>query len=246
MLAPPRTGTFASVEGLTLETNGSRLTARLDRPDGNLLSLAMCDALVDILTHPPEGAHVLVIEGAGDTFCMGRERSVGTADSLGDEVRRLIAVHEALLHTRLVTVAQVHGDAAGFGVGLAALCDVGIGVRSLTFSFPEVRIDLAPSLVLAWLPRIVGRRQAFWMTATGEPVTGEQAVPMGLLNRVVEDSLELEAEVKACVETLQGHSPRVHAQIKAMLRSSASLSEEQAYELSADQLVVGSLLRRID
>lgn len=239
------TTTVPSVEGLTLETDGSRLTARLDRPDGNLLSLAICDALVDVLTHPPEGAHVVVIEGAGDSFCMGRERTVGTAASLGDEVRRLIAVHEALLRTPLVTIAQVNGDAAGFGVGLAALCDVGIGVRSLRFSFPEVRIDLAPSLVLAWLPRVVGRRQAFWMTATGEPVTGEQAVHMGLLNRVVA-AAELEAEVTACVETLQSHSPRVHAQIKSMLRSSASLSEEQAYELSADQLVVGSLLRRID
>lgn len=232
-------------DGLTLERDGSRLTVRIERPEGNLMTLPMCDSLASILRNPPDGAHVLVIEAAGDTFCLGRERTAATPDDLPSEVRRLINLNEALLHTPLVTIARVQGDAAGFGVGLAALADVAVAVRAAKFGFPEVTIDLAPALVLAWLARVIGRRQAFWMTATGERVTGDNAVQLGLVNEVVDDDAALDAAVARRVKALQERSPRVHSEIRAMLRSAAALTEEQAYELSADRLVLGSLRRRM-
>ncbi|MGH3384249.1 MAG: enoyl-CoA hydratase/isomerase family protein [Nocardioidaceae bacterium] len=233
----------AVADGLTLDRDGARLTARLDRPDGNLMSLAICDALAALLRTPPDGVHVLVLEAAGDAFCLGRERTAATPEDLPREVRRLIALNEALLHTSLVTVAKVQGDAAGFGVGLAALTDVAIAVRTARFGFPEVTMDLAPTLVLAWLARVVGRRQAFWLTATGETVGGDEAVRIGLVNEVVDDT-DLDSAVDSRVAALLERSPRVHTEIRAMLRSAATLTEEQAYDLSADKLVLGSLRRK--
>ena len=91
----------------------------------------------------------------------------------------------ALRTSPLVTIAEVHGDAAGFGVGLIAACDVAVAVSDAHFWFPEVGIDLAPALVLAWLPRVVGERQAFWLTATGERVAAARAQELGLVNEVV-------------------------------------------------------------
>lgn len=232
-------------EGLTAVRHGARMTVRLDREHGNLLSLAMCDALAQLLREPPEGVHVLVIEAAGESFCLGRERTAATPEDLPGEVRRLIAVNEALLHTPLVTVARVHGDAAGFGVGLAALADVAVATAEARFGFPEVSIDLAPTLVLAWLARVVGRRQAFWLTATGEKLSGDEAMKAGLVNEVVDDEAALDAAVERRVAALMERSPRVHAEIRSMLRAAADLSEEQAYTLSADRLVLGSLRRRM-
>jgi enoyl-CoA hydratase/carnithine racemase len=196
-----------------------------------------------VLTAPPSGVHVLVLTAAGDTFCMGRERTAASPDDLPTEVRRLIAVNEALAATPLVTVARVHGDAAGFGVGLAALCDVAVATRAARLSFPEVRINLAPALVLAWLPHMVGRRAAFWLTASGAPVSGEEAVRLGLLNEVTEDVDALDAAVAEKVAALLAGEPRVHNEIRSMLRSVNSLSVPQAYELAADRLVLGSLKR---
>ncbi|KWX57115.1 enoyl-CoA hydratase [Mycobacterium sp. NAZ190054] len=216
---------------------------RLDSPDGNLMTMAMCDALAGILTAPPDGVHVLVLSAAGDSFCLGRERTAATPDDLPDEVRRLIAVNDALAATPLVTVARVHGDAAGFGVGLAALCDVAVATRDARLSFPEVRINLAPALVLAWLPHMVGRRAAFWLTASGAPVCGDEAVRIGLVNEVVDDVDTLDAVVAKKVEVLLAAEPRVHTEIRAMLRSVESLSERQCYELAGDRLVLGSLRR---
>ncbi|KWX68855.1 enoyl-CoA hydratase/isomerase family protein [Mycobacterium sp. NAZ190054] len=230
-------------QGLTLELDGEVLTAVLDAPDGNLMTLDMCDALAAVLRDPPAGAHVLVLSAAGDQFCLGRERTAATPDDLPDEVARLVAVNEALATTRLVTVARVHGDAGGFGVGLAALCDVAVATEAAQLSFPEVRIDLAPALVLAWLPAVVGRREAFWLTATGESVAGAEAVRLGLLNEVVEDVAALDAAVSRRVQLLLRGKPRVHAEIRRMLRSMESLSPTQAYELAADRLVLGSMRR---
>ena len=235
--------THSTVTGLEFHRDGAVLTVRLDSADGNLMTMDMCDALAAVLTDPPEGVHVLVLSGAGEQFCMGRERTAATPDDLPNEVRRLVAVNEALASTPLVTVARVHGDAAGFGVGLAALCDVAVATRVAKLSFPEVRINLAPALVLAWLPHMVGRRAAFWLTASGAPVSGDEAVRIGLLNEVVDDVDALDAAVTGKVDALLAAQPRVHTDIRAMLRSVQSLSEGQRNELASDRLVLGSLRR---
>ena len=232
-----------AVDGICFEQDGGVLTARLDSPQGNLMSMAMCDALTAVLSAPPDDAHILVITGGGDEFCMGRERTAATPEDLPGEVGRLVAVNEALAATPLVTVARVHGDAAGFGVGIAALCDVAIATRSARLHFPEVRINLAPALVLAWLPRVVGRRAAFWLTASGAEVAGDEAVRIGLLNEVTENLETLDEAVDRTVAALSSGLPRVHTEIKAMLRSVESLSPRQSYELASDRLVLGSLRR---
>ncbi|WP_349269636.1 Fatty acid oxidation complex subunit alpha [Mycolicibacterium parafortuitum] len=234
---PPR------VEGLRFDLDGAVLRVTLDGADGNLMTMAMCDALAEVLTSPPDGAHVMVLAADGDTFCAGRERTAATPDDLPGEVRRLIAVNDALAATRLVTVARVQGDAAGFGVGLAALCDVAVATRAARLSFPEVRINLAPALVLAWLPHMVGRRAAFWLTASGASISGDDAVRIGLLNEVVDDVATLDAVIEDKVQTLLAAESRVHTEIKRMLHSVESLSTAQAYELAADRLVLGSMRR---
>lgn len=234
---------ISTAPGLTFDQDGAVLTARLDSSNGNQMSMAMCDALTAVLTTPPDGVHVLVLTAAGSQFCMGRERTAATPDDLPGEVRRLIAVNEALGATKLVTVARVQGDAAGFGVGLAALCDVAVATRSAQLSFPEVRINLAPALVLAWLPHMVGRRAAFWLTASGAPVSGDEAVRIGLLNEVVDDLDSLDVAVSQKVAGLLAGEPRVHNEIRALLRSVESLSVPQSYELASDRLVLGSLKR---
>ena len=112
-------------------------------------------------------------------------------------------LHQALRSSPLVTIAEIHGDAAGFGVGLIAACDVAIAVSDAHFSFPEVGINLAPALVLAWLPRVVDER----------------------------------------VSALRARNPRIHSEIKDLLRAFRSIDEDQALELSVDRLVVGALRR---
>ncbi len=217
--------------------------AELDRPPNNLWSVELCEQLIALLTDPPAGAHVLRLRSRGDAFCLGREREGSAPGELRAEAQTLVAVQRALRRTPLVTVAEVQGDAAGFGVGIVAACDVAVAVSDARFSFPEVGIGLAPALVLAWLPRIVGERQAFWLTATGERISAARALELGLLNAVVDSAEALDKDVDERVAMLRGRSPRVHAEIRDMLRAFAAVGDDAALDLSVDRLVVGSLRR---
>jgi methylglutaconyl-CoA hydratase len=232
--------------GLTISpvTDGV-VVAELDRGPDNLWTLAELRELVAVLTDPPEGAHVLRLRSRGEAFCLGRERG-GTSTAPGvvrGEAETLVAVSRAMRNTRLVTVAEVQGDAAGFGVGMLAACDVAVAVADARFSFPEVGIGLAPALVLAWLPRLIGERQAFWLTATGEKISAARALELGLLNAVVASGEELRKDADERVALLRSRSPRVHADIRDMLRAFGAVGDDQALDMSIDRLVVGSLRR---
>ncbi len=215
----------------------------VDLPPDNLYSLEVCRRLVEVLEKPPEGAHVLRLRAVGDSFCLGRERGGTTPAEVRTEAEVLVSLMRALRRTRLVTVAEVQGDAAGFGVGLAAACDVAVALESARFSFPEVGIGLAPALVLAWLPRVIGEREAFWLTATGETITAARAVELSLVNATAGSVEELRKQSDERVAALLRRSPRVHGDIKDMIRMFAEVGDDAALDVSLDRLVVGSLRR---
>jgi methylglutaconyl-CoA hydratase len=97
--------------------------------------------------------------------------------------------------------------------------------------------------VLAWLPRTIGERQAFWLTAMGEQIPAARALELGLLNAVVGSAEELRKDVDERVAQLRARNPRVHAEIKDMLRAFGAVGDDQALDMSIDRLVVGSLRR---
>ncbi|CAJ1501084.1 enoyl-CoA hydratase/isomerase family protein [[Mycobacterium] burgundiense] len=231
-----------NIESIATLTDGVlRVTLPLSA-DG-LISLDDCDRFAELLNSPPDSAHVVVIESNAESFCLGRERSAATVHELPGEVERLVAVNQALRNTRLVSIAKVQGDAAGFGVGLAALSDIALAASTAKFSFPEVNIGLAPVLVLAWLPQLVGRREAFRLTATGAAISAARAAELDIISESV-DAAGLDERVAAVVETLLPHDPRVHQEIRDFLRISEQATEEEATELAKSRLVIGSLRRQ--
>jgi methylglutaconyl-CoA hydratase len=230
--------------GLTVSTPAEGIVeVELDNGPDNLLGIAMVEQLTELLLHPPAGGHILRLRAVGSAFCLGRERAGTTPEDLHAETEVLVGLQRALRRTKLVTVAEVQGDAAGFGVGILAACDVAVAVSTAKFWFPEVGIGLAPALVLAWLPKVVGERQAFWLTATGEKITAARAVELGLLNAVVSGPDELTKDIDERITALRRHDPRIHTEIREMLQAGRSLDEDQALELSIDRLVVGGLRR---
>ncbi|MPZ62316.1 MAG: enoyl-CoA hydratase/isomerase family protein [Propionibacteriales bacterium] len=227
--------------GLQISTRDGIGRAVLENGASNTVDGEICAALSGYLHDPPDDAHVLVISARGPAFCLGRERQGHTLDELRAEVSALVELNLALTTARLITVAQVHGDAAGFGVGLAALCDVTIAAPSARFWFPEVELGLAPAVVLAWLPRLVGHKRALHLAATGKTLTAAEAAEIGLVTRVASAGDALEATVEEEVAALAKHSSRVHAEIKQFLNATADQSEANAYDLAIEKLIIGSL-----
>lgn len=232
-------------DGLMIEQTGAVVRVRIDAGPGNLFTPAMTAELAGVLDAPPDGAHVVHLSAAGPEFCMGRSPFRDGASLLREDVDGLVAVVEALERTPLVTVVEVQGDAAGFGVGLVALSDVAVAVEDATLSFPEVDAGFAPALVLTWLGELAGRRRAFWLAATGVRLSARDARDAGLLNDVVRGPDELAAATAAAIELLCSKPQRVHAQIKELLRLYAAVPADTRSDIASDRLAFGALQRAL-
>lgn len=233
------------MSGLTIEQDGSIVRVRVDAGAGNLFTPEMTHRFAALLRTPPEGAHVVHLSAAGPEFCMGRAPFRVGAGPLRADVEALVELVDALQRASVVTVAEVQGDAAGFGVGLIALSDIAVATPDAHLSFPEVDAGFAPALVLAWLGELVGRRRAFWLAATGVQIPAKEARELGLLTHVVDDPADLPASVSSILDLLRSKPAHVHAQIKELVRLYASVPEERRSAIASDRLAYGALQRSL-
>lgn len=225
---------------LNVDVRGPVVRVEIARPPGNLFTREMCRELTGVLRSPPDGARVLLLTAAGPAFCLGRERAALPPADLHAMAGELAGLNAAIVASSLAVVAQVSGDAAGFGVGLAALADVTLAATTARFWFPEAEAGLAPSLVLTWLPAALGRRLAFWLTATGLPLGADEAQRAGLINRAVPPD-NLPAAAAEAVDLLLSQPPGVCGEIKADLAAFSALSLGEAADRAVDRLTLRSL-----
>ncbi|MGV7245108.1 enoyl-CoA hydratase/isomerase family protein [Caballeronia sp. M23-90] len=130
---------------VVIDRSGEILTFTLNNAAaGNEITAPMFDAMIAVLrseaTLPT--ARVLRIRASGETFCTGRERAGTDAVSIHREVSRLIELKRLLRASPMISIAEVQGDALGFGFGLAILCDFTLVAGSAKLAFPEMRKGL--------------------------------------------------------------------------------------------------------
>lgn len=231
---------------LRIQQSGGVLHVQVDAGRGNFFTPEMAAELTDVLHTPPTGVHVVHLSAAGDEFCMGRAPFRSGPGPLGEDVAGLVAVSRALTQSPAVTVAEVQGDAAGFGVGLVVASDIAIASPEARFSFPEVHAGFAPALVLAWLVPLVGRRQAFWLTSTGVEISAAEARTLGLVTQVADDPAGLRADVSRCIELLLSKPAEVHRDIKRLMSFYSAVPDAARIDVAADRLVIGALRRAAD
>jgi enoyl-CoA hydratase/carnithine racemase len=149
----------------------------------------------------------------------------------------IAALNETLQTTPLVTIAEVQGDAAGFGAGVVGNCDVAVASDGARFSFPEILAGYAPTIVMSWLPRAIPRRRAFEMVTTGEWIDAATALRDGLVTEVVAADA-LAARVDERIAQLSQLPATALRDIKAFLGRTRSMDPATASAASVDSLVV--------
>ncbi len=163
------------------------LTFTLNNPArSNEVTGAMFDAMLTELRaeSAQPRARVLRIRARGAVFCTGRERAAHDADSARAEVARIIEFKRLLRTTSLISIAEVHGNAFGFGMGLAIVCDFPIVSDQASLCFPEMRSGLAPAAIMSYLGEYALPRFAFPLVLFGEPFSPQQALEIGLISMV--------------------------------------------------------------
>ena len=237
---------FSVIEGIAV--------ARLNRPDKkNALSEDMLRELERRLREAQDdnAVRVFVITGAGDAFCSGgdlgrrsREGDSAEPTPLARKNRLQRGTHKVALaieEFEKPLIAAVNGAAAGAGMDMALMCDLRFAGRSARFSEAYIRVGLIPGNGgCFFLPRIVGSAKALELLWTGDFVGAEEALRIGLVNRMFDDG-KLMDETLAFATRLANGPPLQQRLIKKLMYQSLRTDLRTSLEMvSSDMAVVQS------
>jgi cyclohexa-1,5-dienecarbonyl-CoA hydratase len=180
----------------------------LSHPPVNVIDIAMMEELAQALgeIEARSDLSVVVLSGAGKAFSAGVDVAAHTPDKVEGMLVKFHAVIRALVASRKVTVAAVHGRCLGGGAEIAMVCDVVCTTASAEWGFPEIKLGCYPPVACTALAALVGQKRAAELILTGRAISGIEAAEMGLANRAVADE-ELTGAVDRLLEELVRLSP---------------------------------------
>jgi enoyl-CoA hydratase/carnithine racemase len=226
-------------DALTVTRDGHAAVLTIDRPEKrNAMTTAMWAALPDALAGiaADREVRVLVVTGAGPSFCAGADISdlLGgdDADDPMAEVRRHnLAAQAALRDFPRPTVAMIRGHCIGGGVELAACCDLRFADATSVFGVTPAKVGIvyAPSSTKALID-LVGPAMTKYLLFSGELIDAPTALRAGLVDRLV-DAADLESEVRRFADVLASRSAlsqRATKEVVAALAAGADGEVEAA------------------
>lgn len=166
-------------------------TIRLDRPPMNVLSVQAQDELADAAAQAAarRDVHAVVVYGGPRVFAAGADVTEMAGWSYIEMVERSRALQDAFTAVARIpvpTVAAVTGFALGGGCELALCCDVRIAGDNAKLGQPEIRLGIVPGAGgTQRLPRLIGPARAKDLIFTGRYVDADEALSIGLVDRVV-------------------------------------------------------------
>jgi cyclohexa-1,5-dienecarbonyl-CoA hydratase len=175
----------------------------LSHPPVNVIDVPLMEELNQELARveSDDGISAVVFSGAGKSFSAGVDVVAHTADKVEEMLTKFHAVIRAVIASRKITIAAVHGSCLGGGAELAMTCDMVYTADSATWGFPEINLGCYPPVAATVLAALIGQKQAADLILTGRTIDGREAAAMGLANRAV--ALEqLDAAVTACTDQL--------------------------------------------
>ena len=223
-------------EDLTLTRDGHVAVLTIDRPEKrNAMTAEMWAALPELLAGPAAdpAVRVLVVTGAGTSFCAGADIAglLGGADA--DDPRADLRAHNLAAQAALrefpkPTVAVIRGHCIGGGVEIAAACDLRFADPTSVFGVTPAKVGIVypPSSTKA-LVDLVGPATAKYLLFSGELVDAATALRTGLVDRLV-DAADLDAEVRRFTEVLAARSALTQHATKEVVAALAAGSDGEA------------------
>ena len=194
---------------------GPVLEITLNRPEiGNAASDAMAIELAKLLLSAGESAEIVVLRGAGEDFCVGREtmgkRPPGAPPEALELRRRNDVVfncYGAFRRCEVPVIGVVKGRAFGFGCAIAAVCDITLAADTARFQVPEMQHNIMPTMVMSALVDRVPRKALTYLVWSTAIVTPARAREAGIVSEVF-PAAELDGAVEAlCAQIMKAPRP---------------------------------------
>ncbi|MBE3560173.1 MAG: enoyl-CoA hydratase/isomerase family protein [Ktedonobacteraceae bacterium] len=221
------------------------LTLTLNRPEAlNAITTELLQELAGALQAAQDAAvRVVVLTGAGRAFSAGQDLKEFQSRniSFSSHLEHYILVVKRIRNLEKPVVAAVNGAAAGAGMSLALACDLRLAADSASFTTAFSRIALVPDAGMTYfLPRLIGASKAFDLLAFSPRLSAEDALRIGLVDRVFA-AAEFQPQVQALAAQLAQGPRSLGLMKRALHRSeSATLDEQLAYEASLQDIAGNS------
>lgn len=192
------------------------------------LSMRLKDAVTDMIND--DSIKVILITGSGKAFMAGADISmINNWIKMGDP-RKIQASSDEMFNPTMLeecpkpVIGVINGLAFGMGCEIALACDFRIASRKAKFALPEIKLGLVPGGGGSQrLLRLVGATRALEMISTGEPISAQTALEMGILNQVA-DPDDLWTTVESFTNSLTEKSPGALHACKKLIYQGGNLS----------------------
>jgi cyclohexa-1,5-dienecarbonyl-CoA hydratase len=176
-------------------------TLTLNRPPVNVLNIEMMEEINTYFESllKEKALKLLVIQAAGKAFSAG----VDVGEHLGDLVYKMIEVFHRMFRLmdalKVPSIAVVNGLALGGGCELAVYCDMVMATEKAKFGQPEIQVGVFPPIAALVFPRMMGRKKALELILSGDVISAQEALALGMINKIVPEA-SLAEEVSRFVE----------------------------------------------
>ena len=218
---------------------GSVVRVTLDRPDVHnafdaTLIAELRATFAALAREGPTELRVVVLSGAGPSFCAGADvawmRAAAALDVEANEqdAMAMADMFEAIDTCPVPVVARVHGAALGGGMGLCSVADVVIAESGTRFGFTETRLGILPAVISPFVVAMIGESEARALFPGGRRFDAVRAQRIGLVHDVVEGETALDAAVESAVRDILAAGPTAVRASKAIIREIRGLGHGSA------------------
>lgn len=239
----PNDGLLPSMQTLLVEQSGPIATVTLNRPRSlNAVNAEMTsdfEKLVSWLLGHKDELRVVLLRGAGDSFCAGDD--IKELPGFTPEFARELSLRQAEMYLaweRLpqIVLAMVHGDAMGGGCVAAYSADFRLASHDARFGMPEIKLGWPPGYGIAQLTNLIGKSRALEMCLLGEPLSAQKAFEWGLVHELVPRG-QLEKRAMAWAERLLKLPAEAMRQTKMLLHLDEGSQPKVAYRADTEAYI---------
>ena len=198
-------------EPIIEEKSADVTTFILNRPEvGNRQTDATWARLTEMINTTAKHARAIILRGAGEEFCLGREAMgqptpILEAYAMRERSETIFNLYSAFRNARVPILGVVQGRAVGLGCALAALCDMTLASEKARFQLPQLAHNIMPTIAMSALVDRVARKAAMFLVYSTQEIDAYKALSFGIVSNVVPAN-ELDSAVTALVERL-GKTP---------------------------------------
>lgn len=222
---------------IVCERDGDITMITLNRPEiGNRVSDPMAGQLADMIDEAAKESRLILLKGAGQEFCLGREAMgqrgpLPEAYVLRGKTEVIFNCYDAFRRSKVPVIGVVQGRAIGFGCALAALCDITIATEKARFQLPEMAHNIMPTIAMSALVDRAPRKALLYLVYSTDEIDAHKALSFGLVSNVVPQS-KLESQVNHLVDALKKRPLPALMAVKEYARSAYSMDTRAANDFA--------------